>query len=75
MELKIGVQHATRELTLESNQSADDLQKAISGALGNEDGLLVLSDEKGRTIYIPAAKLAYVEIAGDTGRRVGFAAY
>ncbi len=33
MDVKIGVQHAARELILESTESADEIQKAVSAAL------------------------------------------
>ncbi len=74
MEVKIGVTHANRELTFESSQSPDDMQKAIADALAGDHGLLVLNDEKGRTLYVPIDKLAYVELRGEQGRRVGFGA-
>jgi uncharacterized protein DUF3107 len=74
VEVKIGVTHANRELTLESSQSADDVQKAVSEALSEDHGILALSDDKGRTVFVPAEKLAYIEIVGETGRRVGFGA-
>ncbi len=74
MEVRIGVTHANRELTFESNESAKNMQTAITDALASENGLLVLSDDKGRTVYVPVDKLAYVDIAGELGRRVGFGA-
>jgi hypothetical protein len=74
VEVKIGVTHANRELTLESSQSADDVLKAVNDALADDDGLFVLTDDKGRTVYVPAQKLAYVEVVGASGRRMGFAA-
>ena len=72
VEVKIGVTHASRELTLESTQSADDVLKAVNAALSDNDGLLVLSDDKGRTVFVPAEKLAYVEVVDVSGRRMGF---
>ena len=72
VEIKIGVQHAPRELTLETDQTADELEKAISAALAGKSGLLTLTDEKGRKVIVPAEKLAYVEIGEPTARRVGF---
>ena len=71
MEVKIGVQNAARELSIESNQNAEDVQKAIEAAL-KAGGLLVLEDEKGRKVYVPVEKLAYVEIGEPTVRKVGF---
>lgn len=74
MEIKIGVQHAARELSLESELSAEEVEKAVSAALTGKSGLLVLADEKGRKVMIPAERLAYVEIGEPTARRVGFGA-
>ena len=74
MEVKIGVQFAPRELSLESSQSPDEVAKAVSDALRADLGVLTLVDEKGRRVLVPADKLAYVEIAENEQRRVGFAA-
>ena len=74
MEVKIGVQYASRELVLESSQTADEVAKAVSDALKADLGVLTLVDEKGRRVLVPADKLAYVEIAENEQRRVGFGA-
>jgi len=74
VEIKIGVQHSARELTLETDQTAEELEKAISAALAGKSTLLTLTDEKGRKVIVPADKLAYVEIGEPTARRVGFGA-
>ncbi len=74
MEVKIGVQFAPRELVLESSQSPDEVAKAVSEALKADLGVLTLVDEKGRRVLVPADKLAYVEIAENEQRRVGFGA-
>lgn len=74
VEVKIGVQFATRELVLESSQSPDDIAKAVSDALKADLGILTLVDEKGRRVLVPADKVAYVEIAETESRRVGFGA-
>ena len=74
MEIKIGVQHAARELSLESELSAEEVEKAVTAALTGKSGLLVLADEKGRKVMVPADRLAYVEIGEPTARRVGFGA-
>lgn len=72
MEVKIGVQFASRELVLESTQSQDEVEQAVAEALGGRSGLLSLLDEKGRRVVVPADKIAYVEIAESELRRVGF---
>ena len=74
MEVKIGVQHAPRELVIESSQSADDVAASVADALKADLGVLTLVDEKGRRVLVPADKLAYVEIAETEQRRVGFGA-
>ncbi|WP_030688593.1 DUF3107 domain-containing protein [Streptomyces globisporus] len=74
MEVKIGVQHAPREIVLESGQSAEEVERAVADALAGKAQLLSLSDEKGRKVLIPAERIAYVELGEPTVRRVGFGA-
>jgi Protein of unknown function (DUF3107) len=74
VEVKIGVQYAPRELSLESSQTPDEVAQAVAEALRADLGVLSLVDEKGRRVLVPADKLAYVEIAESEQRRVGFAA-
>ena len=72
MEVKIGVQNANRELVLDSSESADDVAKAVSAALSDQEGVLTLTDTRGRKVLVPTAKLAYVEIGSPTSGQVGF---
>ena len=74
MEVKIGVQHAPRELVLESGQTPDEVEKAVAAAFKSSEGVLSLVDDKGRRVLVPVTKLAYVEIAENEQRRVGFGA-
>jgi Iap family predicted aminopeptidase len=74
MEVRIGVKGAPRELSLDSNQSVDDIQSAVDAALKDGAATVTFTDEKGRRIVVAADKLAYVEIAESEGRRVGFGA-
>lgn len=74
MEVRIGVTHASREITLDTSLDAEAISKVVSDALGDGDKLLTLTDDKGRAIIVPVDKLAYIEISGDTGRRMGFTA-
>jgi len=71
VEVKIGVQYAVREIVLESNDSPEDVEKAVSDAIAS-GGLLSLSDDRGRRVVVPADKVAYVEIGEQVERRVGF---
>jgi uncharacterized protein DUF3107 len=71
MEVKIGVIHASRELTLDTSLEAGDLEEQVRAALA-DGGVLSLSDAKGRRIVVPVEKLAYVEITTSTAGQVGF---
>jgi hypothetical protein len=71
VEVKIGVQYAPRELTLESAQTPAEVEKAVTEAMAKE-GVLTLTDEKGRKVIVPMAKVAYVEIAESSNRPFGF---
>ncbi|MGW0992547.1 DUF3107 domain-containing protein [Streptomyces sp. NPDC002523] len=72
MEVKIGVQHAPREIVLESGQSVEEVERLVAEALAGKSHLLSLEDEKGRKVLVPADRLAYVEIGQPTIRKVGF---
>ncbi|MEU6063449.1 MULTISPECIES: DUF3107 domain-containing protein [Streptomyces] len=74
MEVKIGVQHAPREIVLESGQSAEEIERVVSEALAGKTQLLSLEDERGRKVLVPADRLAYVELGEPTVRKVGFSA-
>lgn len=72
MEVKIGVQHAPRELLVETNEDQDTVEKQVTEALGASGGLLALTDTKGRRIVVPGERIAYVEIGGGVSGNVGF---
>lgn len=72
VEVKIGVQHAPREIVLESGQSVEEVERVINDALSGKTQLLSLQDEKGRKVLVPTDRLAYVEIGEPTVRKVGF---
>ncbi|MFE3324853.1 DUF3107 domain-containing protein [Streptomyces sp. NPDC059176] len=72
MEVKIGVQHAPREIVLECGQTAEDVERAVADALAGKAALLALTDDKGRKVLVPADRIAYVEIGEPATRRVGF---
>jgi len=73
VEVKIGVQFAPRELSLESNQTPAQVEATVTEALA-AGGTLSLVDEKGRRVIVPVDKLAYIEIAEAAPRVVGFTA-
>ncbi|MEV7547033.1 MULTISPECIES: DUF3107 domain-containing protein [unclassified Streptomyces] len=74
MEVKIGVQHAPREIVLESGLSAEELESIIADALTGTAPLLSLTDIKGRKVLVPSDRLAYVDLGEPAQRKVGFGA-
>jgi hypothetical protein len=73
VEVKIGVLHTPREITLESAQTPEQVSEAVAAALQAQTGQLTLTDERGRKVIVPANLIAYVEIAHEDVRRIGFA--
>lgn len=74
MEIRIGIANTARELAFESKQAPDEVEKAVSDALGSDSPFLRLTDDKGKVIIVPTAALSYVEIGSEEQRRVGFVA-
>ena len=73
MEVKIGVQHAPRELVIDTDASAEDVQASLSEALSDSGpGLLTIVDTRGRSVVVPADKVAYIEFGSPTAGAVGF---
>jgi hypothetical protein len=72
VEVKIGVQYSAREIVLDSSLSPDEVATAVAESLRADLGVLTLTDAKGRRVLVPADKIAYVEIAEQELRRVGF---
>ncbi len=71
MEIKIGVQDTVREVSLDSNDTSEQVIAAAQAAIA-EGGLLTLVDERGRTVMVPGSKIAYIEVGATTKGRVGF---
>lgn len=71
MDVNIGVQHIARDISIETEESAEAITAKVNEAI-NSDGLLSLTDTKGRVVLVPGSKIAYVDLGPATGRRVGF---
>jgi Protein of unknown function (DUF3107) len=71
VEVKIGVENVQRELAVETDATPEDVQALLADALGGS-GILTLVDTKGRSIVVPAAKVAYLEIGSGSRGGVGF---
>ena len=73
MEVKIGIHSVPRELVVETDTSADELERDLAAALaGGGHSVFALSVSKGGKVLVPADKIAYVEFVAPEARRVGF---
>jgi hypothetical protein len=71
MEVKIGVQNAARELVVDTDTEAEDVEKHLTEALASGTPFAI-TDTKGRRVVVPADKLAYVELGVSRTGAVGF---
>lgn len=71
MEIKIGVQHVARELSVETDAAPEEILAELNKCV-EDGGVLTLTDAKGHTIAVPADKVAYLDFTADKGRKVGF---
>jgi uncharacterized protein DUF3107 len=71
VEIKVGIQYVNREVVVETNQTAADIEKAFGEAV-TDGSVFTVTDERGRKVLIPADKIAYVDLGEENARRVGF---
>jgi hypothetical protein len=74
VEVKIGIQSIPRELVVDTDATAAEIERDLAAALTAKDGpaIFALGTQKGGRVLIPADKIAFVEFGGDQSRRVGF---
>jgi Protein of unknown function (DUF3107) len=73
MEVRIGVVHTPKELTIETDGDAEAVIASIEAAVKAGDSFVWLEDGKGRKIGVPAEKISYIEVkVDDESRKVGF---
>jgi len=75
VDIRIGVTYTAKEIALElaDGSKPDTIKASVDAALASDDGVLWLTDAKGRQVGVPSSKIAYVEIGSeDAGRPIGF---
>jgi hypothetical protein len=74
VEVKIGMQSVPRELIVETDATAEEIERGLSAALAAADGkaIFALTTQKGGRVLVPADKIAFIEFSTDQARRVGF---
>ena len=77
MDVRIGITQTPKEVEVELSDD-DDRDKVLADMeklLKTGDGVLWLTDRRGRKVGVPVVKVAYVEVgAPSPDRRVGFGA-
>ncbi|MCF8546902.1 MAG: DUF3107 domain-containing protein [Microbacteriaceae bacterium] len=71
MDIRIGIQHAPRELAFDTDASVADIEQKYTAAL-QANGVLRLNDAKGQEYLIAANSVAYIEFGTAQSRPVGF---
>jgi hypothetical protein len=75
VDVRIGIAQSVKELEVELPEETDR-QKVIDEideVLARSEGVLWLTDRKGRRVGVPVARVAYVEVGAPSAeRRVGF---
>ena len=75
MDVRIGIIQTVKELDIDLPEGTThaDVVAEVDKALAQPDGVLWLTDKRGRRVAVPSAKVAYIEIGGGgEDRRVGF---
>jgi hypothetical protein len=72
VEIRIGILNSGRELNFETRESADVVKSSVIAALDAGATHVSLTDVKGNAYIVPTAGIAYVEVATEESRRVGF---
>lgn len=72
LDVRIGIIQSPRELTFETNDSAEEVLAALETARKTEGALATFTDTKGAQLLVNPAAIAYLEIGAKSGGRVGF---
>jgi len=72
VDVRIGIMHSPREISFETDATAQDLSQAIQEAHQADGKLVSFTDSKGAQFLVNPNAIAYVEFGAETSRRVGF---
>jgi Protein of unknown function (DUF3107) len=73
VEVTIGVQNVARELSVETDDSAEEVAAAVEAAM-TDGGVLRLVDTKGRTVLVPGRAVGWIQVGESEKGKVGFGA-
>ena len=74
MDIRIGVTDNPQPIVLQlaDDTDRDDLKARIDTAISGGEGVLWLTDDKGKEVAVPAARLAFVELGPSGSNPIGF---
>ncbi len=75
MEVRIGISQIVKELELDLGDDVDSqaLISQVEEALEKGEGVLWLTDKKGRKVGVPSSKLGYIDLGPQAdSKKVGF---
>jgi hypothetical protein len=72
VEVKIGIQSVLRELVVDTDSSAQEVEQNLAAALEQSHAVFAISARNGGRLLIPADKVAFLEFSGSESRKVGF---
>lgn len=72
MEIKIGITDIPREVVIDTETPAEQLEQELRIALADANGLFTVTDAKGRKVLVPSRGIAYVDLGQQNARQVGF---
>lgn len=74
MDIRIGVTDNPQPIVLQlaDDTDRDDLKARIDTAISGGEGVLWLTDDKGKEVAVPAAHLAFVELGPAGSNPIGF---
>ena len=73
MDIELGIQNVARPVNFSTEESADAVSDVIAKATASHQPI-VLTDDKGRRIIVPADALGYAIVGSETKHAVGFGA-
>ncbi len=74
MDIRIGVTDNPQPIVLQlaDDTDRDDLKARIDTAISGGEGVLWLTDDKGKEVAVPAARLAFDELGPAGSNPIGF---
>lgn len=72
MDVRIGLANTPREITFETELTAEEVIATINKAVESNERFTSFKDSRASSWYVNAAQVTFVEFGSAGGRRVGF---